>query len=265
MTIGDRRDSFCGKMSACNNLWQYGIKYSLTNSTPWIRTPSLPCRPANFAATCRVVKGLRKTPASAPSGARPAAFNTVRYSEKLLEHAGITVETLDLSEVFGRIHRLADDEPRVKEKLANIGHTSTKTIPRGITSKDGQVRRGDGSMDAGQRAGRHRHPVLDRHARFFGVVPCTIMSMMCNNLIPSACETDIVGLIGMYALQFGSGQPPRIARLEQQLRRRSRQSGRLPLLQPAQSISSTTRRWITRKSSPAPSAKKTPTAPSWAT
>src|SRR5690242_9431426 len=30
MTIRDRRDSFCGKMSACNNLAQYGIAYSLT-------------------------------------------------------------------------------------------------------------------------------------------------------------------------------------------------------------------------------------------
>ena len=30
MTIATRRDSFCGKMSACNNLMQYGIPYSLT-------------------------------------------------------------------------------------------------------------------------------------------------------------------------------------------------------------------------------------------
>ena len=30
MTIAFRRDSFCGKMSACNNLRQYGIPYSIT-------------------------------------------------------------------------------------------------------------------------------------------------------------------------------------------------------------------------------------------
>ena len=30
MTIQHRRDSFCGKMSACNNLRQYGIPYTLT-------------------------------------------------------------------------------------------------------------------------------------------------------------------------------------------------------------------------------------------
>ncbi len=30
MTIVNRRDSFCGKMSCCNNLRQYGIKFTLT-------------------------------------------------------------------------------------------------------------------------------------------------------------------------------------------------------------------------------------------
>ncbi len=85
MLIADRRDSFCGKMSACNNLWQYGIPYSLTalhTVAPDSRSsgPISPC----FAAVCRVVKGLRNLRIGA-IGARPAAFNTVRYSEKLLE------------------------------------------------------------------------------------------------------------------------------------------------------------------------------------
>jgi L-fucose isomerase-like protein len=47
--------------------------------------------------------------------ARPAGFNTVRYSEKLLERLGIAVETLDLSEVFTRIKLLRDDDIRVDE------------------------------------------------------------------------------------------------------------------------------------------------------
>ena len=55
-----------------------------------------------FAAVCRVVKGLRELRIGA-IGARPAAFNTVRYSEKLLEPHGISVETVDLSEILGRI------------------------------------------------------------------------------------------------------------------------------------------------------------------
>ena len=38
-------------------------------------------------------------------------------------------------------------------------------------------------------------------------MPCTIMSMMSESLLPSACETDIAGLLGMYVLQAASGQP----------------------------------------------------------
>jgi len=42
---------------------------------------------------------------------------------------------------------------------------------------------------------------------FFGVVPCTVMSMLSNTLMPSACETDITGAIGMYAMALASGRP----------------------------------------------------------
>jgi L-fucose isomerase-like protein len=42
---------------------------------------------------------------------------------------------------------------------------------------------------------------------FYGVVPCTLMSIMSNGLMPSACETDIAGLVGMYAMVLASGQP----------------------------------------------------------
>src|SRR5215469_2607296 len=96
MGIRDRRDSFCGKMSACNNLRQYGIPYSLTRlHTEGPETAEFAQDLAWFAGVCRVVKGLRNLRIGA-IGARPAAFNTVRYSEKLLEGSGITVETLDL-------------------------------------------------------------------------------------------------------------------------------------------------------------------------
>jgi L-fucose isomerase-like protein len=42
---------------------------------------------------------------------------------------------------------------------------------------------------------------------FFGVVPCTVMSMMSNELMSSACEVDICGVIGMHAMRLASGTP----------------------------------------------------------
>ena len=42
---------------------------------------------------------------------------------------------------------------------------------------------------------------------YFGVVPCTVMSMMSNEPVPSACEVDVRGVVGMYALRLASETP----------------------------------------------------------
>src|ERR1700687_82203 len=61
MTIRDRRDSFCGKMSACNNLTQYGIPYSLTTLHTELPQSDIFRRDLEwFLGVCRVVKGLRR-------------------------------------------------------------------------------------------------------------------------------------------------------------------------------------------------------------
>ncbi len=88
MTIAFRRDSFCGKMSACNNLKQYGIPYSITSlHTEAPDSPEFAKDLEWFAAVCRVVKGLKNLRVGS-IGARPTAFNTVRYSEKIAGVAG---------------------------------------------------------------------------------------------------------------------------------------------------------------------------------
>src|SRR5207237_9196294 len=110
MNIAFRRDSFCGKMSACNNLKQYGIPYSIT--TLHTESPDSP-EFANdlewFSAVCRVVNGFRDLRVGA-IGARPAAFNTVRYSAKILESQGISIETLALSEVLDAIESIESND-----------------------------------------------------------------------------------------------------------------------------------------------------------
>ncbi len=206
MLMGGRRDSFCGKISVCNNLWQYGIRYSLT-SNHTVAPSSEAFQPdlKSFAATCRVVKGLRRVRVGV-LGARPAAFNTVRFSEKLMERHGISVETLDLSEVFGRVGRMADDDPKVKAKLEHIdAYVSTRGVPPASLTK--MAKFGvvvDDWMQTNELAGSSVQ-CWTAMEEFFGVVPCTLMSMMSNTLLPSACETDMIGMVGMYILQLASG------------------------------------------------------------
>ncbi|MEJ2422551.1 MAG: L-fucose/L-arabinose isomerase family protein, partial [Acidobacteriota bacterium] len=211
MLMGGRRDSFCGKMSVCNNLWQYGIRYTLTTlHTVAPSSEGFKKDLESFAATCRIVKGLKGLRVGV-LGARPAAFNTVRFSEKLLEHAGITVETLDLSEVFGKIGRLGDGEAKVKAKLESLGgYVQTGGVPQASLvkmAKFGVVV--DEWMAANELAGTSIQ-CWTAMEEFFGVVPCTLMSMMSNNLLPSACETDMTGMVGMYVLQLASGTPSAI-------------------------------------------------------
>jgi L-fucose isomerase-like protein len=211
MLLATRRDSFCGKISVCNNLWQYGIKYTLTSQhTQAPTSPAFLADLKSFAATCRVVKGLKNLRVGV-LGARPAAFNTVRFSEKLMERHGISTETLDLSEVFGRIGKLADDDPKVTAKLASIhGYVPTQGVPAGPLvkmAKFGVVV--DGWMKDNALAGTSIQ-CWTAMEEFFGVVPCTLMSMMSNSLMPSACETDMIGMIGMYILQLAAGDPSAI-------------------------------------------------------
>ena len=115
-----RRDAFCGKISVCNNLRQYGIPFSLTERHT-VRIDSAVFRNEleQFLGVCRVVKGLRGARIGA-IGARPNAFNTTRYSEKLLQGAGISVSTLDLSEVLGAARALSDGDARVRAQFEAI-------------------------------------------------------------------------------------------------------------------------------------------------
>jgi len=208
MGITHRRDSFCGKMSACNNLKQYGLPYSITAlHTEAPDSPEFAKDLAWFAAVCRVVKGLRDLRIGA-IGARPAAFNTVRYSEKLLEGSGISVETLDLSEVLGRINRMKDNDEAATQKLQSIeSYVSTSGIPQPALLKmaklgaviDQWMKSADVQISAVQ-----CWTSLEEN---LGVVPCTLMSMMSDALLSSACEVDVCGVLGMHALQLASETP----------------------------------------------------------
>jgi len=211
MTIADRRDSFCGKISVCNNLRQAGIPYTLTKShTVKVTSAEFKNDLDDFASVCRIVKGLQNVRFGA-IGARPTAFNTVRYSEKILELSGIAVETLDLSEVLGKIDLLADNDRAVKAKLNAIRkYIPTKSIPADALLK---IAKFGSVVDQWVKENEINGTAIQCWTsleEFFGIVPCTLMSMMSDSLVPSACEVDVTGLLGMYILQLASGTPSAI-------------------------------------------------------
>lgn len=208
MDVVNRRDAWCGKISVCNNLYQFGIKYTLT--TKHVVSPSDESFIHDlkyFLAVCRVVKGMRKVRIGAV-GARPGAFNTVRYSEKILQRNGVSVTTVDLSEILGNASKLGADDKIVKEKLEKI-HAYT---PTGKTPNDRliQIAKLDVVL-----ANFMEENALDATAiqcwtslqKNYGCNVCTNMSMMSENMLPSACEVDVTGTLSMYAMQLASGSP----------------------------------------------------------
>ena len=208
MTIKDRRDSFCGKMSVCNNLKQYGIPFTLTSlHTVDPESESFRADLRQFGATCRVVRGLRGARLGA-IGARPTAFNTVRYSEKLLEHSGISVDTLDLFELMGWANRFSARDAKVKRKLEQIkSYTRTKGIPADALDKMARLGCAIDKWCAEAQLDATAIQCWTAMEEFYGVVPCTLMSMMSDRLMASACETDVAGTVSMYALLLASGSP----------------------------------------------------------
>jgi L-fucose isomerase-like protein len=203
-----RRDAFCGKISVCNNLKQAGIAYTLTDKHVVHPTHESFRRDLKqFLAVCRVVRVLRGARLGAV-GARPGAFNTVRYSEKILDRAGIGITTLDLSEVLGKASRIAADDPRLIVKLQSIrGYAPTPGVP-------------DERLVKMATLGVVLDEFIDQYGldgtaiqcwtslqQNYGVNVCTSMSMMSNSLLPSACEVDITGALSMLALQAASLEP----------------------------------------------------------
>ncbi len=211
MTLSDRRDSFCGKMSVCNNLKQYGIPFTLTSlHTVAPSSPSFQQDLANFAATCRITSSLKNLRVGA-LGARPPAFNTVRYSEKMLENAGISVETLDLFELFGWINAMSDDDAAVQAKLAEIhDYIATEDAPSASLMKMAKFGTAIDNWMAANELQATAVQCWTALEEFFGIVPCAIMSMMSNKLMPSACEVDIMGTVAMWVLAQASQIPSAI-------------------------------------------------------
>lgn len=206
--VSRRRDAFCGKISVCNNLVQAGVPFTLTEkhvSAPL--SDSFRADFAKFLRVCRVVNGMRGVRLGAV-GARPGAFNTVRYSEKLLEHYGVSVTTVDLSELLAAADKLATDDPAVTAKLAEINdYAPAPGVPH---DKLVQMARMGVVLSAWM-----DENALDATAiqcwtsvqQNLGCNVCTLMSMMSERFMPSACEVDVTGALTMYAMQLAGDSP----------------------------------------------------------
>jgi len=208
MDIKNRRDSFCGKMSACNNLTQYGIPFTTTEKHVLdVNSEEFAEEIEKFAGTCRIVSGVRGARLGS-IGARTAPFNTVRYSEKILERHNVSVETIDLSEILGQAKALDEAASEVKHSLQEIqDYTETDSVPEESLVKIAKLKWVLENWEEENDLDATAIQCWSALEEYYGVVPCTAMSMMSEALFPSACEVDVMGALSMYILELASKKP----------------------------------------------------------
>ena len=203
--LDSRRDAFCGKISVCNNLYQYGIPFTDTTLHTYSIYSELLAKDINkFAGICRVVNGLRHARVGA-IGARPAGFQTVRASEKLLQKSGITVVPVDLSEILGAARKIEDTDVELLKKLEEI--KCYAVVPKEYSDKLVLQAKFGVAVERWIEANQIDAVAVqcwDSLEQNYGCAACVTMSMLGEKLLPAACEVDIAGAVSMYALTLAA-------------------------------------------------------------
>ena len=203
--LDSRRDAFCGKISVCNNLYQYGIPFTDTTLHTYSIYSDLLAKDINrFAAVCRVVNGLRHARIGA-IGTRPAGFQTVRASEKILQATGITVVPVDLSEILGAARKIEDTDAELVQKIEEIKKYAR--VPQQYSEKLMLQAKFGVAVERWMNANAIDAVAIqcwDSLEQNYGCAACVTMRMLGEKLIPAACEVDIAGAVSMYALTLAS-------------------------------------------------------------
>ena len=202
-----RRDSFCGKFSIMDVFYQYGLKFTVV--PPHTISPSSDRfreQMRFFDGVCRVYNGVKRMVVGAV-GARTTAFKTVRIDEVALQRHDITMETLDLSDIFKRMEDVPKDDVYKAKAEALEDVASWEGVP--AEAKDKLVRLGvvldqvidEYKMDA---LALRCWVEMQKH---LGISPCVLLSELNDRGMPAACEVDVGNAVAMYALSLASGKP----------------------------------------------------------
>lgn len=208
MSPASRRDAFCGKLSVMDVFGQNGLPF--TALKPHVVRPTSDRFKENvtfFDRVCRVVNGLREMVVGA-IGARTTPFKTVRIDELTLQRHAITVETVDLSDVFARMKGVPADDDAYKAHVDILKNVSSW---EGVPEKafDNLVRLGvvlDVLIDEyGMDAMALR--CWTEFSTQAGICPCVVMGNLNERGVAAACEVDVGNAVFMKALSLASGQP----------------------------------------------------------
>lgn len=211
MSVDSRRDSFCGKISVCNSLKQHNINFSLTKKhTVDPVAESFKNDLAWFDRVCKIVNGARNTRLGV-IGTRPDNFSTVRFSEKILEREKISVISFELLDILDSINQIKPDSPKVREEKGKIeAYIKKHDAPEEAIVKMAKFKIVLEQLIRDYKLAGTAIQCWTAMEKYLGFAPCLIMSMLTDMGYPSACESDITGLLSMYVMTLASGKPSAI-------------------------------------------------------
>ncbi len=207
MSLADRRDAFCGKLSMMNVFNQAGIPFTIDK--PHTVSPHDPRFKASidyFDRVCKVVAGLKDIHVGA-IGARTTPFKTVRVDEATLQRYGISVETLDMAEILWRVNKLQAPEA-LSDKIAFMQqYADWRDTPVQSIEKLARL-----AIVLDQVIDEYHLSALalrcwDELPQQLGVAGCILLGMLNERLVPAACEVDVCSAVAMQALRLASGGP----------------------------------------------------------
>jgi L-fucose isomerase-like protein len=208
MDFQRRRDAYCGKFSIMDVFCQYGLPF--TALEPHVAHPSSPefARQLEvFAATCRIAKRMRRASIGA-IGARTTLFKTVRFDELALQRKGLTVEALDLSELFARVRGIETSGAKFKAKRERlVGYANFSSVPEAKTDLLAKVGAAIDDIIEDYRLDAIALRCWNEIEQELAVSPCVLLSELNDRGIVAACELDVCNAVPMLALAAASRLP----------------------------------------------------------
>ena len=206
MDFSHRRDAVCGKIAMCNVLRQAGIRFTLTkNFAVDPKSADFAEDLRLFAATCRVVRGMRRLNVAAV-GARTTAFKTVRFDEIAYQRKGVGIETIDLSYIFSLMEN-ADAKAVAGSVKALKSYADFGKWPSDKVDALARLAIALDKVKADLYIDAFAIRCWDEFQHRWGIAPCVVMAMLNSRGIPAACEMDVNNAVAMKALTLAADGP----------------------------------------------------------
>ncbi|WP_196603956.1 L-fucose/L-arabinose isomerase family protein [Pectinatus haikarae] len=208
MDFVNRRDAFCGKFSVTDVFEQYKVPYTVLK--PHVVNPRSGIFRQNlndFAAICRVVRGMRKFNLGC-IGARTTAFKTVRFDEVTMQRHGVNVESFDLSDLFEKVRNKNNNDEKVQEKKKILKkYTDFSKVPEDRKNTLAKI-----SVVIDEYIDEYYLDAISLRCwnemeTYLRVCPCVLISELNDRGIVAACEIDMCSAITMRALSLASQGP----------------------------------------------------------